>query len=91
MNSRTGPETGTMRRGRDVGRTPADGKFIFVECWNPEFGRGCRQRRWAPVRSRFKTGQYRLCRECVKVNWRPYFLAIHSPEKVFGTADDRQD
>ena len=81
MSSQTGPETGTISHGRDVGKTPADGKFIFVECWNPEFSRGCKERRWAPVRSRFRTGPYRLCDVCVKMNWRPFFKIIHEREK----------
>ena len=82
MSSDLSMTTGTVRYGNEIGRTPDRGRFIMVECWNQELGRGCRKRRWAPLRGRYNTGPYRLCEVCVKINWRPYHLAVNKPEAV---------
>jgi hypothetical protein len=83
MSSDYSTEPGTVRYGNEIGRTPDRDRFILVECWSPEFGRGCRTRRWAPLRGRYNSGPHRLCEVCVKVNWRPYHLSKNHPEAVF--------
>ena len=61
------PELGTVVHGRDIGRTPDVDRFKFVECYNVENNRGCRERRWALYKGpTLNASNYRLCVDCNK-------------------------
>ena len=59
------PELGTIVHGRDIGKTPEEDRFKWVECYNAEHLKGCRERRWASYKGPTLMGSsFRLCRDC---------------------------
>lgn len=56
---------GTIVHGRDIGKTPEEDRFKWVECYNAEHLKGCRERRWASYKGPTLMGSsFRLCRDC---------------------------
>ena len=87
MSSPLERSLGTIATGREIGLNRPGDLFVWVECYSPESGHGCRDLRWVKKRGRYDAGTHRLCSDCVKTNWTPYKMAIEYPEARYSQPD----